>query len=90
MVDHRAIEEAVRQCSSADIAAEVQAAPHGAGRVAILEDSLHHERAAWPEEARRLVLRPDGVRQRVRLTLPLTAAEYRGARPADAPWTRPP
>lgn len=88
-VDHRAIEEAVRQCSSADIAAEVQAAPHPAGRVAILEDSLHHDRAAWPEEARRLVLRPDGVHRRVRLSLPLSAAEYRGARPADAPWTRP-
>ena len=30
-----------------------------------------------------------GDPDRVRLTLPLPASEYRGARPADAPWTRP-
>jgi hypothetical protein len=88
-VDARAIEAAVQMCRDPEIAAEIAAAPHDAGRAAILEDSLHHDRPAWPEAARKLALRPHGVRCRVKLTLPLPASEYRGARAADAPWTRP-
>lgn len=88
-VDPRAIEAAVRLCSDPRIASEIERAPHDAARAAILEDSLHHDRPAWPEEARSLDLRPSGVRRRVRLSLPLPASEYVGARVADAPWTRP-
>jgi murein DD-endopeptidase MepM/ murein hydrolase activator NlpD len=88
-VDRRAIEAAVRLCKDPAISAEIEQAPHDAARAAIIEDSVHHDRPAWPDEARRLVLRPSGVRVRVRLTLPLPAAEYRGARVADAPWTKP-
>lgn len=88
-VDPRAIEAALRLCADPEIASEIERAPHDAARAALLEDSLHHDRAAWPEEARRLDLRPAGVRAPVRLSLPLPASEYRGARVADAPWTRP-
>jgi murein DD-endopeptidase MepM/ murein hydrolase activator NlpD len=89
-VDPAAIEAARALCADPEVAAELDAAPHDAARAAILEDSLHHERGTWPPEARALCFRPDGVRARVRLTLPLPASEYRGARVADAPWTRPP
>ncbi len=58
-------------------------------RVALLEDSLHHDRPAWPAEARAMRLRPPQDADRVRLTLPLTSEMYRDAAPADAPWTRP-
>ncbi len=88
-IDGRAIEAALRLCKDARIAAEIEGAAHDAGRAAILEDSLHHDRPAWPDEARGLVLRPLGVQGRVRLTMPLPASEYRGARAADARWTRP-
>jgi hypothetical protein len=88
-VDPRAIEAAHRLCMDPEIAAEIERAPHDSARAAILEDSLHHDRRAWPEAARGLDLRPGGVRRRVRLSLPLPAAEYRGARAADMPWTRP-
>jgi hypothetical protein len=88
-VDPCAIEAAHRLCMDPGIAAEIEHAPHDAARAAILEDSLHHDRQAWPEAARCLDLRPGGVRRRVRLSLPLPGAEYRGARAADMPWTRP-
>lgn len=88
-VDPAAVETARSLCADPEVAAELDAAPHDVARVAILEDSLHHERWSWPAEARSLCFRPDGVRARVRLTLPLPASEYRGARVADAPWTRP-
>lgn len=89
-LDPAAIEAARALCLDPEVAAELDAAPHDAARAAILEDSMHHERWAWPIEAAAICLRPNGVRARVRLTLPLPASEYRGARVADAPWTRPP
>ena len=88
-VNSAAIERALRMCKDPVIAEEIERAPHDATRVAILEDSLHHDRQAWPEEARRMDYRPHGARHKVRLTLPLPASEYRGTRVADAPWTRP-
>jgi murein DD-endopeptidase MepM/ murein hydrolase activator NlpD len=88
-LDPRAIEAAIRLCHDLAIVAEIECAPHDAARAAIIEDSLHHDRAAWPAAARRLALRPGGVRAPVRLTLPLPAPDYRGARVADAWWTRP-
>lgn len=88
-IDPAAIEEALDLCLDPAITEEIERAPHDASRVAILEDSLHHDRPAWPAAARRLVLRPGGPPAPVRLTLPLSAARYRGARVADAWWTRP-
>ena len=88
-VNIAAIERVTRLCKDPAIAQEIETAPHDAARAALLEDSLHHDRHAWPEDARRIQLRHHGVRDRVRLTLPLSASEYRGARVADAPWTKP-
>jgi murein DD-endopeptidase MepM/ murein hydrolase activator NlpD len=87
--DPAAIEAALALCLDPAIHEEIAHATHDATRVALLEDSLHHDRAAWPPAARRLVLRPRGVQAPVRLTLPLAASSYRGARVADAWWTRP-
>ncbi len=88
-IDPAAIEAAIALCLDPAIAAEIERASHDATRVAILEDSLHHDRPAWPAAARQLTLRPAGLRSPVRLTLPLSASVYRGARIADAWWTRP-
>lgn len=84
-----ALEEALRLCLDPEIAAEIGGAMHPATRLALLEDSLHHDRAAWPDAARSLDLRPSGARTRARLSLPLSPAVYRGAKVADVPWTRP-
>lgn len=89
-VSRRAIERALSLCKSDAIRSEIEAATSDAGRAAIIEDSLHHDRNEWPVEARGLDLRPHGVHKRVELTLPLPASEYAGVRVADAPWTRPP
>lgn len=88
-VDAGAIERVTGLCHDPLIAREIQYASHDVTRAALLEDSLHHDRHAWPDEARRIDLRPHGVRARVRLSLPLSAREYRGTRVADVPWTRP-
>lgn len=77
-------------CRSPAVRAELEQACSDAARVAILEDSRHHEPWHWPDEARGLLLRPPADPARVRLSLPLPADRYRGARPADTPWTRPP
>jgi hypothetical protein len=87
-VDHAALEHMIDRCRSPAIRAELARAPSAAARVAICEDSLHHDRPDWREESPD-VLRPPGDPLAVRLTLPLPPSEYRGARPADAPWTRP-
>lgn len=88
-VDRAALERALAACLSPAIQAEIACAPTPAGQLAILEDSLHHDRSAWPEG-----LEPGSIQTlsdpgTVRLSLPLPAALYRGARMVDAPWTRP-
>lgn len=88
-VDQRALEVLIERCLSPQIREEVERAPSDAARVAICEDSLHHDRHAWPEEMQGVALRPPGEAVRVKLTLPLPASVYCGARTADAPWTRP-
>jgi hypothetical protein len=88
-VDRAALERAKGSCRSAVIQAEIARAPAIAGQLAILEDSLHHDRDAWPEGLDEGALRPPCDPARVRLSLPLPASLYRGARVADAPWTRP-
>lgn len=88
-VHEDAIERAISLCKDARIRDELQRAPSGPARVAILEDSLHHDRDAWPDEARSLRLRPRAQPAKVRLTLPLPASIYRGARPVDTWFTGP-
>jgi murein DD-endopeptidase MepM/ murein hydrolase activator NlpD len=80
----------VALCREKRIVEEVERLPDDLARVAILEDSLHHDRPAWPAEARGLALRPPGRPDRVRLTLPLPTSHYVRARAADMRGTRPP
>ncbi len=88
-VDERALDVAIKRCRSEAVLAELHRAPTAAARVAVLEDSLHHDRAEWPPELQGLTLRPPGQPERVRLTLPLSARYYRRAAPADTRLTRP-
>ncbi len=87
-VDSLAIARLEGCCQDPAIRAELARAHSDAGRAAILEDSLHHDRPAWrgvdPDE-----LRPPSDPGEVRLTLPLHRDLYARARPVDAPWTRP-
>lgn len=83
------VEQVVGRCLDPRIRGELEAAGSAAGRLAILEDSLHHDRAAWPEGIDVDALRPKADAASVRLTLPLPASDFRGVRLADAPWTRP-
>jgi hypothetical protein len=87
-LDERAVDAATSLCRDPIVRAELEAAPTHATRLALLEDSLHHERHMWPAEAR-APLRPQGHPERVRLTLPLPADLYERARPSDSPWSRP-
>jgi hypothetical protein len=50
--------------------------------VALLEDSFHHDRSAWPENHDSAPLRLD-VTPTIRLTMPLGPHRHRGARIAD-------
>jgi murein DD-endopeptidase MepM/ murein hydrolase activator NlpD len=89
-VDEQALDAAVRQCKDRRIEAELARAAHPATRLAIFEDSRHHDRAAWPKEmpmglGRSLM----GDAARVSFTLPLPAALYRRARITDTFWTVP-
>lgn len=88
-VHEDAIERAIALCKDERIRKEIESAKSPASRVAILEDSLHHDRDAWPDEARSLRFRPRAQPQKVRLTLPLPHSIYRGAKAADSPFTKP-
>jgi hypothetical protein len=88
-IDGTALERVVAACRSPQIRAELERAPSDAARVAICEDSLHHDRKDWPVGFDPASLRPLADAAPVKLTLPLPASLYRGARIADAPWTRP-
>jgi murein DD-endopeptidase MepM/ murein hydrolase activator NlpD len=88
-LDERALEAAIGRCLDEEIRQEIAALPTAAARAAILEDSLHHDRPAWPADAPGRCAWRSGDPGLVKLTLPLPAAGYRAARAADAPWTRP-
>ena len=88
-VDDRRVDELRSRCLEPRIVEEIDRARSALARAAILEDSLHHDRPAWPADVGPSVLRPRGDTMRVRLTLPLPADLYVSARAADAPWTRP-
>jgi murein DD-endopeptidase MepM/ murein hydrolase activator NlpD len=83
------IERALSLCADPLIRTEMEHAPNPQARAALMEDSLHHDRHAWSQEAQLLPLRPAQESLSVKLTLPLSAELYRGACAADAPWTRP-
>jgi hypothetical protein len=87
--DPQALEQILAACLDSAIRAELERAPNDEARLALVEDSLHHDRAAWTEIARAAPLRPPGAPERVKLTLPLPADLYVGARAGDTRWTRP-
>jgi len=84
-VDTKAVDEIVAACRDDRIRQELAAAD---GRysiqAAILEDALHHDDWAWPAGFRDRTVRPPAEPARTRLTLPLPADRYRGARFADS------
>lgn len=91
-VDLPLLTSAIARCGDPRIAAELRAQPDALARAAVLEDSLHHDRAAWPATLADEVLpalRPGADPRRICLTLPLPAALYQRARFADTPITRP-
>ncbi len=87
--DAKVLDGLVRGCADEAIRAELEHAPSDEARLALVEDSLHHDRSGWSDGARAAVLRPPGAPERVALTLPLPAELYRGALASDTPWTRP-
>jgi hypothetical protein len=88
-VDAGALDALVARCREPAIREELERASHPATRLAILEDSLHHDRHAWPDGCDEGPCRPAGDAFAVRLTLPMPAAIFRQARAADSPWTTP-
>ena len=88
-VDEASVDRALRTCRSPELRAEIESAPTLPARAAILEDALHHEREHFPVDLAAPLRRGVGS-VRPRLSLPLTASLYRGAAPADVPWTAPP
>lgn len=87
-VDEAALDRVVAVCRGPSIRDEIERAPHPATRVAILEDSLHHDRDAWPAGIFGTRLRPpaDAI---VELTLPLPTSGYHAARAHDGLFTKP-
>ena len=79
-IDDVALEALVSVCLDPEIREELEKAPHAATRLALLEDSVHHDRHAWPKGTRPERCRPQADATRVRMTLPLPGSMYRGAR----------
>ncbi|NUO48317.1 MAG: M23 family metallopeptidase [Polyangiaceae bacterium] len=87
-VDEAAVERGVASCKSSAIRAELERATHPATRLAIFEDSLHHDRDAWPDGLFGTRMRP-AAGEIVQLTLPLPIAGYRAARAHDGMFSKP-
>ena len=90
--DLHLMRSAIEACRDARLVAELEALLERPGVLAAtLEDALHHDRHAWPIGWHLGRVRPiDRHRtSRVQLSLPLDPTIWRGARPADTPWTRP-
>jgi hypothetical protein len=88
-VNTDALAALVARCRDPEIRQEIERARHVATQLALLEDSVHHDRHAWPTDAVVDACRPAGDASAVRLTLPMPSSLYRSARPSDAPWTAP-
>lgn len=82
-----AIGKALEGCLIPQIRKEIELTELPAGQVAVIEDSLHHERHAWAPWVRDLTFRKPGQATNVRLTLPLPADRYDRAEAVDAVWT---
>ena len=88
-VDERSLDAAIGQCKEPRILRELVQTRALTTRLALFEDSRHHDRAAWPTEMPIGLGRPEGAPCAVKLTLPLPASLYSSARFTDAPWTTP-
>lgn len=78
-----------RSCTDPAIGREIDRVRHlPASLVALLEDSLHHDRFAWPEHPQGASLRL-GTQETIALSLPLCSDRYRGAVMADGWHSRP-
>lgn len=87
VVDAALAAELSESCTDARIRREIAAVKHDPVRlVALLEDSLHHDRFAWGG-ASVDGLRPESA-ETVRISLPLDPGRYRGAFLADTRSTR--
>jgi murein DD-endopeptidase MepM/ murein hydrolase activator NlpD len=89
VIDDVALEALVSVCLDPEIREELERARHPASRLALLEDSVHHDRHAWPVGTTPERCRPPADASAVRLTLPLPSSIYCGARPSDSRWTAP-
>ena len=87
-VDQAAMDRTLGDCRDPAIRKEIESARHAAARVAILEDSLHHDREAWPAGVFGRRFRPASPAV-VDLTLPLPTSGYRSARAHDGMFTKP-
>jgi len=88
-VDAAALDDAITRCADPRISLELAGALHPATRLALYEDSRHHDRAAWPTDMAVGLGRPPSAPPAATLTLPLPASLYRRARIADTFWTVP-
>lgn len=95
-VDEARLFEIAAACTDEHITAEIEACASSPLRLAaLLEDALTHDAWAWPRSFAGRTVRPDPTPERtarasrIRITLPLPEAGYRGVRFADAWFTRP-
>lgn len=83
-VDTQVINDIISQCIDTAVRDQLHALDgHNEYIVALLEDSLHHDKWAWPEALRGISLRLQKGKGRRQLTLPLSSDFYRGAFFAD-------
>ncbi len=83
VVDAALARSIAKTCTDPAIRKEIEAVRHlPLSLVALLEDSMHHDRCAWPNAQPHAALRTDPGGP-LALSLPLTATHYRGATPAD-------
>jgi murein DD-endopeptidase MepM/ murein hydrolase activator NlpD len=88
-VNKEALAAVIARCQDKEVRQEIEGARHAATQLALLEDSLHHDRHAWPAACAVDACRPAADATAVRLTLPMPSSLYRSARASDAPWTAP-
>lgn len=91
LVDEKAVDNVVADCTDDRIRRELASlSGNYAALAAVLEDALHHDDFAWPDGYRDTRLRPELSQEEVRLSMPLSATTYRGAKFGDAFFTLPP
>ena len=91
-VDPVMLERVARACTDDHIQSEIaRVSDNRPALAALLEDALCHDSWAFPEKLHRASVRPTGdpPADAVPITLPLPASDYRGARLADTPWSKP-